>query len=141
MINSNFVYSLTSSMASKNSLETLSSGRRLLRWIHLYNRKKISVGPIKVPDFVVYLVLWLPSIYVGFAVGWHLLEEFHLDQVSLSIANAIMIISLLSEYATLALNTSAVTTTFDHLQSFTQQSIQFPSIKPVHTKLSNNLIF
>lgn len=118
LINCNFSFQIVGDMARQCDIETLSSGRRLLKLLHLHNRHKSHSEILKSFDFIVYAWLWLPSVYVALTMFWHFFDVNTFGKISLTMATEIMTISLILSFATLATNITTISTTFDQLQDF-----------------------
>lgn len=110
-------------MWKKTQIKVLSDLRLILKLTNLYNKNGVHIGSYKIPDFFVFCLICLPSLYVAALLIWSVIEEnFNLTLISMSLAAAIGHIQIAVAYMSLCMKSELIAITVDHLQDVVEKS-------------------
>lgn len=104
-------------------IKVLSDLRLVLKLTNLYNKNGVFIGSIKIPDFLVFCLICLPTAYLVALLVWAVVEEnFNLTLISTSLAAAIAHIQIAVAFISLCMKNKLIMSTVDHLQDVVEKS-------------------
>lgn len=116
-------------MSKEKKIEILTGLRLILKITNLYNKNGLYIkynkngDSVKIPNFVVFCLIFLQSFYMLTLLIWGVIEKkFDLELISISLAVAIGLIYTAISYISLALKTDSIISTVDHLQEVVEKS-------------------
>lgn len=116
-------------MWKMNKIEVLSGIRPILKLSNLYNKNGVTFkynkkgGSVKIPNFLIFSLITLPTIYLFSLAIWIVIEEkFNLKLISHSLTGAIGLFQVTTAFISLGVKSDLVTKAVDHLQEVVEKS-------------------
>lgn len=113
-------------MKNIHKFEILDGCRLPLKFTNLYNKTDVYIKAVKIPNFLIYIFILLPMIYIISLQIWFCIDErFNLASMSNTLCYGIGFTQMTLVYVSLVMRFDSIKETTDHLQDVVDKSNVF----------------
>lgn len=110
-------------MENIKRLEVLGGCKLPLKLTNLYNKNGVHIGALKIPKFLIFILISLPTIYIAPLQIWYCFDErFNLKATSNTLLSIVALIHMGFVYLWLTMKSELIVETIDHLQDVVNKS-------------------